>query len=70
MKVCICYHYTGNDMLHRLTSLRIQELRVDMQKFKPVGSKAYAGFSQFSVGDEASKYKLKIFGYFRGNAGK
>lgn len=57
-------------MLHRLTSLRPQELRVDMQKFKPLGSRTYAVFSQFSVGDEASKYKLEIFGYYRGNAGK
>lgn len=57
-------------MLHRLTSLKLQELRVDMQKFKPVGSKAYAVYSKFSVGDEASQYKLEIFGYYRGNAGK
>lgn len=55
-------------MLHRLTSLRPQELRVDMERFN--GEKAYAIYSKFSVGDEASKYKLEIFGYYRGNAGK
>lgn len=55
-------------MLHRLTSLRPQELRVDMERFN--GEKAYAIYSKFSVGDETSKYKLEIFGYDRGNAGK
>lgn len=60
-------YWIGNDMLHSLTSLRPQELRVDMQSFK--SAKAYAVYSKFLVGDEASKYKLEVFGYYKGNAG-
>uniref|UniRef100_A0A8W8JML2 Fibrinogen C-terminal domain-containing protein n=1 Tax=Magallana gigas TaxID=29159 RepID=A0A8W8JML2_MAGGI len=56
----------GNDMLHRLTLLKPQELRVDMERFN--GEKAYAVYSSFSVGDEASKYQLQVTGY-SGNAG-
>uniref|UniRef100_A0A8W8JMS7 Fibrinogen C-terminal domain-containing protein n=1 Tax=Magallana gigas TaxID=29159 RepID=A0A8W8JMS7_MAGGI len=56
----------GNDMLHRLTSQKPQELRVDMERFN--GEKAYAVYSRFAVGDETSKYKLEVNGY-SGNAG-
>ncbi|XP_065934035.1 microfibril-associated glycoprotein 4 [Magallana gigas] len=59
-------YWIGNDMLHRLTSLKPQELRVDMESFN--GEKAHAAYSRFSVGDEASKYKLEVQGY-SGNAG-
>lgn len=54
-------------MLHKLTSLKPQELRADMQSFN--GEKAYAVYSNFSVGDEASKYKLEVNGY-SGNSGE
>lgn len=43
---------TGNDVLHRLTSLKAQELRNDIERFN--GEKAFAVYSSFSVGDEAS----------------
>ncbi|XP_052714860.1 angiopoietin-4-like isoform X1 [Crassostrea angulata] len=59
-------YWIGNDMLHKLTSLKTQELRVDMERFN--GEKAYAVYSRFSVGDETSKYKLEVQGY-SGNAG-
>ncbi|XP_062597265.1 angiopoietin-2-like [Saccostrea cucullata] len=59
-------YWIGNEILHNLTSRKSQELRVDMQRFN--GDKAYAVFSTFSVGDEASKYKLTVNGY-SGNAG-
>lgn len=59
-------YWIGNDMLHRLTSTNPQELRVDMERFN--GEKAYAVYSNFSVGDEASKYQLQVTGY-SGNAG-
>ncbi|XP_061196748.1 uncharacterized protein LOC133205022 [Saccostrea echinata] len=59
-------YWIGNEMLHSLTSKKSQELRVDMQRFN--GDKAYAVFSTFSVGDEASKYKLTVNGY-SGTAG-
>uniref|UniRef100_K1R7J3 Tenascin n=1 Tax=Magallana gigas TaxID=29159 RepID=K1R7J3_MAGGI len=59
-------YWIGNDMLHKLTSLKTQELRADMERFN--GEKAYAVYSRFSVGDETSKYKLEVQGY-SGNAG-
>lgn len=54
-------------MLHTISSVQTQELRVDMQSFN--GEKAYAVYSNFSVGDETSKYKLEVNGY-SGNAGE
>nr|XP_034338056.1 fibrinogen-like protein A [Crassostrea gigas] len=59
-------YWIGNDMLHRLTSQKPQELRVDMERFN--GEKAYAVYSRFAVGNETSKYKLEVNGY-SGNAG-
>lgn len=47
-------------------SQKPQELRVDMERFN--GEKAYAVYSMFYVGDEASKYKLRVHGY-SGTAG-
>lgn len=59
------YYFTGNDMLHKISSVQPQELRVDMERFN--GEKLYAVYSNFSVGNEASKYKLGVNGY-SGNA--
>ncbi|XP_078336947.1 fibrinogen-like protein A [Crassostrea virginica] len=59
-------YWIGNEILHKLTSARNYELRVDMQRFN--GEKAYALYSNFSVGDENSKYQLTVQGY-SGNAG-
>uniref|UniRef100_A0A8W8KJ45 Fibrinogen C-terminal domain-containing protein n=2 Tax=Magallana gigas TaxID=29159 RepID=A0A8W8KJ45_MAGGI len=59
-------YWIGNDMLHRLTSLKPQEMRVDIERFN--GEKAYAVYSCFSVGDEANNYILSVQGY-SGNAG-
>ncbi|XP_078336948.1 uncharacterized protein LOC111132439 [Crassostrea virginica] len=59
-------YWIGNEILHHLTSMKNNELRVDMQRFN--GEKAYALYSDFSVGDENSKYQLTVQGY-SGNAG-
>lgn len=37
--------FTGNDVLHRLTSLKAQELRIDIERFN--GEKAFAVYSSF-----------------------
>lgn len=67
IKTCgIKYRTWYADMLHRLASLKPRELRVDMQIF--IAEKAYAIYSNFSVADEVSKYKLNVKGY-NGNAG-
>lgn len=54
-------------MLHKVSSVQPQELRVDMERFN--GKKAYAVYSTFSVGDEASKYILQVNEYI-GTAGE
>ncbi|XP_062616407.1 ryncolin-1-like [Saccostrea cucullata] len=58
--------WLGNDNIHALTKNGDQELRIEMSKFS--GSKVFAKYSQFSIGDESKKYKLSISGY-SGNAG-
>ena len=57
--------WLGLDKIHRLTSTA-SELRVDMQDFE--GNSAYAQYTNFSVGDSASKYILTVSGY-SGTAG-
>lgn len=54
-------------MLHRIPLVQPRELRIEMERFN--GEKAYAIYSNFSVGDEASKYKLGVNGYVE-NAGE
>ena len=58
--------WLGLDKIHRLTSTPT-ELRVDLQDFN--GNSSYAQYTNFSVGDSASKYNLSISGYDRGTAG-
>ncbi|XP_062612217.1 fibrinogen-like protein A [Saccostrea cucullata] len=58
--------WLGNDRIHALTKNDDQELRIEMTKFN--GSKVYAKYSRFSIGDESDKYKLSISGY-SGDAG-
>jgi len=57
--------WLGLDKIHRLTSTATQ-LRVDMQDFEE--NSRYAQYSNFSVGDSASKYTLSASGY-TGTAG-
>ena len=57
--------WLGLDKIHRLTSTAT-ELRVDLQDFE--GNSAYAQYTNFSVGDSASKYTLSLSG-FSGTAG-
>ena len=57
--------WLGLDKIHRLTSTGTQ-LRVDLQDF--YGSSVYAQYTNFSVGDSASKYILTVSGY-SGTAG-
>ena len=57
--------WLGLDKIHRLTTTAT-ELRVDMQDFE--GNSTYAKYTNFSVGDSASKYILSVSGY-SGTAG-
>ncbi|XP_077993879.1 ryncolin-1-like [Glandiceps talaboti] len=58
--------WMGNDKLFRLTNQRIYKLRVDLEDFE--GSRAFASYDYFRVGDSFSGYKL-ILGYYSGTAG-
>ena len=57
--------WLGLDKIHRLTTTGT-ELRVDLRDFE--GNSAYAKYTNFSVGDSASKYTLSVSGY-SGTAG-
>lgn len=59
--------FPGNEDIHLLTTRTKNELRIDLQKFS--GEKAYAKYSNFSIGSESEKYKIAIAGY-SGNAGE
>ena len=58
--------WLGLDYLHWLLSLSENELRVDLGDGK--GSRSYAKYSTFNVGDESTEYVLSVSGY-SGNAG-
>lgn len=61
------WRFPGNEDIHLLTTRTKNELRIDLQKFS--GEKAYAKYSNFSIGSESEKYKIAIGGY-SGNAGE
>ena len=60
--------WLGNNNLHILTNLpnTTQEVRIDLEDWN--GKRAYAKYSLFVVGNEVSKFKLKLDGY-SGDAG-
>ena len=57
----------GNDILHLMTSVRRQRLRVDLADWD--GSRAYAEFDNFRVGSFQEKYPLVSLGSYTGSAG-
>ncbi|KAL5518041.1 hypothetical protein EMCRGX_G003709 [Ephydatia muelleri] len=59
-------YFLGLENIHRLTQKFPSELRVELVEWS--GSKRYATYSSFGVGDSASKYTLTVSGY-SGNAG-
>ena len=60
-------HWLGNDKLHRLTSQRAYELRIDLEDWE--GNTRYAVYDNFSVADESDNYRLS-FGSYHGTAGE
>ena len=59
-------HWLGLELLHQLSTKYTVKLRVDLEDWE--GNKAYATYSEFSVGDAASGYRLSVSGY-SGTAG-
>ncbi|XP_020909468.1 ryncolin-2 [Exaiptasia diaphana] len=58
--------WLGNDYIHRLTERIASSLRVEIGDWD--GSRKYAKYGSFSVGDESDKYRLSVGGY-SGTAG-
>ncbi|KAL3847223.1 hypothetical protein ACJMK2_018145 [Sinanodonta woodiana] len=61
-------HWLGLDDIHKLTAQGNKTLRVDLITPWPSQQSAYALYSSFTVGNETSKYLLRVDGY-SGNAG-
>ena len=58
--------WLGNDKIHRLTASRPSSLRVELEDWS--GSKAYAKYDKFKIGDEQAQYRLEV-GSYSGTAG-
>jgi len=58
--------FSGNDNIHRLSSQRKYKLRINLEDTS--GTKRYAEYSNFFIGNENDQYKLTI-GSYSGNAG-
>ena len=59
-------HWLGLELLHQLTTRFKVKLRVDLEDWE--GNTAYATYSEFSVGNASSGYRLSVSGY-NGTAG-
>ena len=58
--------WLGNDYIHRMTARTASSLRVEIEDWD--GTRKYAKYGSFSVGDESDKYKLTV-GSYSGTAG-
>ncbi|XP_028515949.1 ficolin-1 [Exaiptasia diaphana] len=58
--------WLGNDYIHRLTARTASSLRVELEDWD--GTRKYAKYGSFSVGDESDKYRLRV-GSYSGTAG-
>ncbi|KAL3847230.1 hypothetical protein ACJMK2_018152 [Sinanodonta woodiana] len=61
-------YWLGLDNIHKLTAQGNKTLRVDIISPGPPQRSAYASYSSVTVGDENSKYILRVAGY-SGDAG-
>jgi len=53
--------WLGNDKIHRLTASRPSALRVELEDWS--GSRVYAKYGRFNVGDEQTQYRLEVGSY-------
>ncbi|XP_067312809.1 microfibril-associated glycoprotein 4-like [Pseudorasbora parva] len=60
-------YWLGLEFIHLLTLRNQYQLKVDLEDFD--GAKAYALYESFSVGSEATGYKLHVSGFVDGGAG-
>ena len=59
-------HWLGLEKLHSLTTNGVWQLRKDLEDFS--GNTVYAEYSNFTIGDASTYYRLNI-GEYSGNAG-
>ncbi|XP_041479038.1 ficolin-1-like [Lytechinus variegatus] len=59
-------HWLGNDRIHRITSQKLYQLRVDLEDFE--GETRYAEYRTFRLSDENSNYLMRV-GHYTGDAG-
>ena len=59
-------HWLGNENIRRIIGQRSYELRIDMEDGN--GTKLFAKYSSFLIGEEMTSYQLDVSGY-EGNAG-
>ena len=59
-------HWLGNDKIHRLSTQKAYQLRVDLEDFDE--NTTYALYDQFNLGTETTKYTL-LAGSYSGDAG-
>ncbi|XP_050095289.1 angiopoietin-related protein 1-like [Anopheles aquasalis] len=59
--------WIGLERMHHLTSTKNWDLLVEMKDFE--GNYKHARYSDFKIGSEAEKYRLKSLGTYSGNAG-
>ena len=58
--------WLGNDKIHRLTTARLNTLRVELEDWN--GARVCAKYGKFNIGDEQAKYRLEV-GSYSGTAG-
>ena len=58
--------WLGNDYIHRLTARKASSLRVEVEDWD--GTRKYAKYGSFGIGDESDKYRLRV-GLYSGTAG-
>ena len=58
--------WLGNDKIHRLMASRPRSLRVEAEDW--IGTRAYAKYGKFNIGDEQAQYRLEV-GSYSGTAG-
>lgn len=59
--------WMGLAKIHELTSSRLHELMIVMEKFD--GTKKFAKYSAFAISDESSSYTMSLLGKYSGDAG-
>ena len=64
LSIILCY--SGNEFLYRFTNFKMQQLRVELEKWD--GEESYMEYDKFVIGSNDDNFRLSI-GVFQGNIG-